>query len=205
MFLMFARFDFKNSDLAAEDKNYFDHHVALARRLPGVRMYLTGKLVETRNAKPDRYRAVVFGYDTAQAGLTSLDCPVGVELMADSAEHIVGTVVDGAESEVILPFDGRRPGQPCLVTAVLYNLAEPADESRLRSYRNAIGNLPALCGYMAGRTFEARGQKPDREWMEIRIFGPDALREKSWDELISVDESFMRSPRIYCMQGEVQI
>jgi uncharacterized protein (TIGR02118 family) len=204
MFLMFARFDFKSTDLAAEDKNYFDHHVALARQLPGVRMYLTGKLLETAQGKPDHYRAVVFGYDTAEAGLTSLDCPAGAELMADSAEHIVGTTVAACEGEVIVPFDARRPGERCLVVALLYNLAAHADEARMRSYRNSIRDQPGLCGYMAGPTFEARGEKSERDRMEIRIVRPDALREKSRRDLASADD-LMRSPLVYCFEGEVQI
>jgi hypothetical protein len=53
MFLMFARFSFKSSDVAAEDKNHLEHHVRLARQLRGVRMYLTGKLAETARGKPD--------------------------------------------------------------------------------------------------------------------------------------------------------
>ena len=106
MFLMFARFSFKSSDLVAEDKNYLEHHVRLARQLPGVRMYLTGKLAETARGKPDHYRAVVFGYDTPEAGLNSVDCPVGVEMMADSAQHIVGTVVSACEGEVRHHNDG---------------------------------------------------------------------------------------------------
>jgi hypothetical protein len=205
MFLMFARFSFISSDLAAEDKTYMDNHVRLARQLPGVQMYLTGKLIETAQAKPDRYRAVVFGYDTAQAGITSLDCPVGIELMADSAGHITGTLVDACEGEVMVPFDGRRPGQPCLVSALLYNLDTPADEARLRSYQNSIRNLPDLCGYMTGPTFEARGQRPDHDRMEIRIFRPDALRQKSWSELNALDQSLASAPVIYCFEGEVQI
>jgi hypothetical protein len=205
MFLMFARFSFISPDLAAEDKNYLDNHVRLARQLPGVRMYLTGKLIETAQGRPDRYRAVVFGYDTAQAGLTSLDCPVGVELMADSAGHITGTLVEACEGEVIIPFDGRRPGQPCLVAALQYNLNPSADEARLRAGQNSIRSLPGLCGYMAGPTFEARGQRPDRERMEIRIFRPDALHGKSRGELIALDQSSVRAPLIYCFEGEVQI
>jgi len=205
MFLMFARFNFKSADLAAEDKNYFDHHVALARRLPGVRMYLTGTLIDAGRGKPDHYRAVVFGYDTPQAGLTSLDCPVGVELMADSAEHIVGTTVAACEGEIIVPFDGRRGGRPCLVAALQYNLAAPGDAARLRAYQNSIRNQPGLCGYMSGPTFEARGELPDRDRMEIRIFGPEALREKSWRGLIALDESVMHDARVYCFAGEVQM
>ncbi len=204
MFLMFARFNFKGADLAAEDRNYFDSHVRLARQLPGVRMYLTGKLIEAGQGKPDRYRAVVFGYDTAQAGLTSLDCPVGAELMADSAEHIVGTTVAACEGETILQFEKRRPGEPCLVVALLYNFATSAD-ARLRVYQNSIRKLPGLCGYMAGPTYEARGERPYRDHMEIRIFRPDVSREKSLRDLVATDESVTRDPIVYCFQGEIQM
>ncbi len=44
MFAMFARFNYKTPNLEAEEKNYLEHHVRLARQLLGVRMYLTGKL-----------------------------------------------------------------------------------------------------------------------------------------------------------------
>ncbi len=205
MFMMFARFNFKSSDLAAEDSNYFHNHVRLARQLPGVRMYLTGKLIETTHSRPDRYRAVLFGFDSPQEGLTSLDCPIGTELMADSAAHIADTLTDPAQTDVIVPFDRRRPGQPCLFIALLYDIGMPADELRRASYRTSIANLPGLCGYMAGATFEARGQSPDRDRMEIRIFRPDALRGKSWQDLVALDQSLMRAPRVYCCQGEVQL
>jgi uncharacterized protein (TIGR02118 family) len=204
MFLMFARFDFKGSDLAAEDRNYLDNHVRLARQLLGVRMYLTGKLLETTDGKPDRYRAVVFGYDSPQAAAASLDCPAGVEMAADSAGHIVGTLVDACEGQIAVPFDRRRPGQPVTVAALMYNPGQGANEARLRSYQNSIRGLTGLCGYMHGRTCEARGQKPDRDWMEIRIFVSDA-RGKISSEQLALDESIVSAPRIYCFEGEVQI
>jgi hypothetical protein len=204
MFLMFARFNFVSADLAAEDKNYFDHHVPLARRLPGVRMYLTGKLLETPNRKPDRYRAVLFGYDTPQAGLSSLDCPTGVELMADSAGHIAGTIVDACEGHVLVPFEARRPGMPCLVAALRYNVNPSVDDGRLRSHQASIHNLPRLCGYVTGATFAARGERPDRNWMEIRIFQSPELRQ-SLSELIAIDQSIALDPLIYCFEGEVQL
>jgi uncharacterized protein (TIGR02118 family) len=205
MFMMFARFSFKSSDLEAEDRNYFENHVRLARQLPGVRMYLTGKLIENEQGKPDRYRAVVFGYDDAQAGLTSLDCPIGTELMADSAEHIIDTVVDAAQAEVIVPFANRRPNQPCRIVTLLYDIGTFADEARRAAYQDSIRNLPGLCGYIAGRTYEARGQRPDRDRMEIRIFQPEASRGKSWRDLIALDTILMRAARVYCCDGEVQV
>jgi uncharacterized protein (TIGR02118 family) len=203
MFLMFARFNFKSADLAAEDRNYFDNHVRLARQLPGVRMYLTGRLRETPRGRPDRYRAVVFAYDNADAGLNSLDCPVGAELMADSAAHIEGTLTCGFEGDVIVPFESRRPGQRCIVAAIAYNLAAGADPSRLRPLRDSIRRMPAVRGYMAGRAIEARGQKPERDWMEIRICIADGLLHIS--ELIDCDQSVMNMPQIHLFEGEVQI
>jgi hypothetical protein len=41
--------------------------------------------------------------------------------------------------------------------------------------------------------------------MEIRIFRPDALRQKSWSELNALDQSLASAPVIYCFEGEVQI
>jgi hypothetical protein len=206
MFLMFARFSFKSSDLAAEDKNYLEHHVSLARQLPGVRMYLTGKLIETTHSKPDRYRAVLFGYNTAEAGLNSLDCPTGVELMADSAGHIEGTLVNSFEGDMIVPFESRRRGQPCCVAMLMCDLKTAPDDPRYRTYQNSISRLPGLSGYMAGRTFGARGDEPDRNWMEARIFAAaDAARRAAGGELVAVDETLMDAPRIYYFEGEVQI
>jgi len=205
MFLMFARFSFKSSDLAAEDKNYLEHHVRLARQLRGVRMYLTGKLAETARGKPDHYRAVVFGYDTPEAGLNSVDCPVGVEMMADSAQHIVGTVVSACEGEVIVPFDGRRPGQPSCVAVVMANLNVGPDAPRYLAHRNSVRALPGLCGYMAGPTFEARGEKPARNWMEIGIFRTSEAMLRAFSGTATGSEPPFEAPIIYNLEGEVQM
>jgi hypothetical protein len=205
MFLMFARFSFKSSDLVAEDKNYLEHHVRLARQLPGVRMYLTGKLAETARGKPDPYRAVVFGYDTPEAGLNSLDCPVGVEMMADSAQHIVGTVVSAFEGEVIVPFDSRHPGQPCCVAVMIANLNLRPDNPRYLAHRNSMRALPDLCGYMAGPTFEARGEKPARNWMEIGIFRTSDAMRGALRDAVTGSESPFESALIYNLEGEVQM
>ena len=205
MFLMFARFSFKSSDLAAEDKNYLEHHVRLARQLPGVRMYLTGKLAETARGKPDHYRAVVFGYDSPEAGLNSLDCPVGAEMMADSAQHIVGTVVSAFQGEVIVPFDGRRPDQPCCVAVLMANLAARIDNPRYLAYRNSVRALPDLCGYMAGPTFEARGEMPARNWMEIVIFRTSEAMRRAFGKISAGGESLFEAPLVYNLEGEVQM
>lgn len=205
MFLMFARFSFKSSDLAAENKNYLEHHVRLARQLPGVRMYLTGKLAGTARGQPDHYRAVVFGYDTPEAGLNSVDCPVGVEMMADSAQHIVGTVVSAFEGEVIVPFDGRRQGQPCCVAVLMANLNIGPDDPRYLAHRSSVRTLPDVCGYMAGPTFEARGEKPARNWMEIGVFRTSEAMRRAFSAAAAGNESLFEAPIIYNLEGEVQM
>jgi hypothetical protein len=104
-----------------------------------------------------------------------------------------------------VPFESRRRGQPCCVAMLMCNLKTTPDDPRYRTYQNSISRLPELSGYMAGRTFEARGEKPDRNWMEARIFAADAARRAAGGELIAVDESLMDAPRIYYFEGEVQI
>jgi hypothetical protein len=41
---VFALFNFKSSDFAAEERNYIEYHVQLARQLPGLRQYIIGRL-----------------------------------------------------------------------------------------------------------------------------------------------------------------
>ena len=124
--------------------------------------------------------------------------------MADSAGHIVGTMVNAFQGDVIVPFDSRQAGQPCCLAALMYNRTGGGDEARYRAYQNSIRSPPGLCGYMAGRTFEARGQKPDRDWMEIRIFHrSDALRQ-SFNQSDAL-ASLLTAPIVYCLEGEVQI
>jgi hypothetical protein len=205
MFLMFARFSFKSSDLAAEDRNYLGHHVRLARQLPGVRLYLTGKLIDTGFGKPDHYRAVLFGYDNPAAAANSVNAAVNAELMADSAAHIMGTTVAGCDADEIVSFSGRRAGQRCCVAALMYNRAASAGEERFRAYEESIRALPGLCGFMSGPAREARGQQPDHDWMEVRIVDPGVAREASWSRLLAVDEAVASTVHIHCLEGEVQL
>ncbi len=67
-------------------KNYFRNKLSGSLiNCPALRIDVKGKLIGSSHTKPAHQRAMVFGYDNPEAGLSSLDCPVGVELMADSA------------------------------------------------------------------------------------------------------------------------
>ena len=126
-------------------------------------------------------------------------------MMADSAQHIVGTVVSACEGEVIVPFDGRRPGQPSCVAVVMANLNMGPDDPRYLAHRNSVRALPDLCGYMAGPTFEARGEKPARNWMEIGIFRTFEAMRRAFGEAVDGSESPFEAPIIYYLEGEVQM
>ena len=55
---IFACFNFIG-DLVAEEKNYLDVHVELAKQLPGLRQYITGKLRPSGTTAPAYYRAAM--------------------------------------------------------------------------------------------------------------------------------------------------
>ncbi len=211
MFAMFARFNYKSPNLEAEEKNYLENHVRLARQLLGVRMYVTGKLLQTAQTKPDRYRAVVFGFDTPESAASSYDCPAGAELAADSAGHIEGTVVDAFETQTFIPFDPRTAGQRCFVMARAFDL-QPGErasvdaEKRYRAFQQMIRTAPGLRGYLAGQTHTAQDQKPDRTRMEIIIFDHhDAFRAAFTGELAAAEQALLLAPRTYLLDGRVEV
>ena len=211
MFAMFARFNYKSPDLEAEEKNYLEHHVRLARQLVGVRMYLTGKLLDTAPTRPDRHRAVVFTFDSAESAASSYNCPAGVELEADSAGHIAGTLVDAFQAETLIPFDPRVAGQGCFVMARAFDLKtderHPDDaERRYQSFQEMIRKLPGLRGYLAGQIREGRDQKPDRTRMEIAIFDHrDAFRAAFAGDVAAAEQTLLSSPRTYLLDARVEL
>ncbi|HEY6395216.1 MAG TPA: hypothetical protein VIX12_07335 [Candidatus Binataceae bacterium] len=46
MLISFVTFDFKSPDIQAEERNYLGHHVGLAMRLSGLRVYRLDARVE---------------------------------------------------------------------------------------------------------------------------------------------------------------
>jgi hypothetical protein len=211
MFAMFARFNYKSPNLETEEKNYLEHHVRLARQLLGVRMYLTGKLLETAHTRPDRYRAVVFTFDTPDSAASSYDCPAGAELATDSAGHIDGTVVDAFQTLTFLPFDPRTAGQRCFVMARAFDLspgerASDDPQKRYQGLQEMIRATPGLRGYLAGQMHAAPDKKLDRTRMEIVIFDHrDAFRAAFTGELAAVEQSLLLAPRTYLLDGRVEV
>ena len=78
-FVMAAEFDLKldGLDLAAAEKRYLDHHTSLARRLPGLRHYLIGRLMPVAGAPAERLRMAALVFDDFEALKAAYRSPVG--------------------------------------------------------------------------------------------------------------------------------
>jgi uncharacterized protein (TIGR02118 family) len=83
-FVMTAEFNLDQSNPEAAEKRYRKHHTSIARRLPGLRNYLVGKL----GAKADRYRIAILAFDSLDAFKEAYRSAVGLELIKDENETI---------------------------------------------------------------------------------------------------------------------
>ncbi|MGH7933028.1 MAG: EthD family reductase, partial [Candidatus Binataceae bacterium] len=86
-FMAIAMFDLKvkNDGLEVADRRYLAHHTVIARRLPGLRYYVTGRMFERNGYKPDRFRCAIVIFDNFQAFDQAFRSEVGVELAKDEA------------------------------------------------------------------------------------------------------------------------
>jgi uncharacterized protein (TIGR02118 family) len=82
--LMTAEFNLDLANLEAAEKRYREHHTSIARRLPGLRNYMIGKL----GAKADRYRIAILAFDSLETFKEAYRSPVGAELIKDENETI---------------------------------------------------------------------------------------------------------------------
>lgn len=92
-FIWAAEFDLAGgpAGLAAADRHYLDVHVPMARRLPGLRHYLIGKLSAADNARTDRYRSAILVFDSQQALHDAFASPIGTEILRDRDASIRNT------------------------------------------------------------------------------------------------------------------
>ena len=147
MWLSVVTFRFKSDDLAAEEANYFENHLGVARTLPGLRHYFAGKLRTTRKLTPTRYRAGIITFDDGMAaGSALMQGPLGAALMADTAAHM--SKLDnrnGNVDVVVAPPTGA--GRDCFVLTATFGVR---DEARYREKHVGLARrLPGLRGYLA--------------------------------------------------------
>jgi len=88
-FVMVAEFDLEQSaGVEAAEKHYLGTHVSIARRLPGLRNYVIGKLIKTAGIGDSRYRMAILVFDSLDAYRAAYASPAGRELLKDEAATI---------------------------------------------------------------------------------------------------------------------
>ncbi len=88
-FVMMAEFDLEHSAaVEAAEEHYLGTHVSIARRLPGLRNYIIGKLIKTVGIEDSRYRMAILVFDSLDAYRAAYASPVGHELLADEQATI---------------------------------------------------------------------------------------------------------------------
>ena len=88
-FVMVAEFDLEQSaGLDAAEKHYLGTHVSIARRLPGLRNYIIGKLIKTPGGEDSRYRIATLVFESLDAYRAAYASPAGRELLKDEAATI---------------------------------------------------------------------------------------------------------------------
>jgi uncharacterized protein (TIGR02118 family) len=213
---LFALFDYKSSDLAAEERNYIDNHVRLARELPGLRNYITGKLIGSKNHPAPYYRAAALNFDDLSAMRFAMrDSPVGKPLTDDGVEHLANVRWIHLDSEVIVTFDAKQ-GANCMLMAAEFDLKlngadyAAAESHYLDHHTHIARRLPGLRYYLIGRIATKPGIQPERQRMALLIFdsaevGRDAYRSAVGQELARDEEETIANARVYRLDATVQV
>src|SRR3984893_2785212 len=88
-FVMVAEFDLEQSaGLEAAEKHYLGTHVSIARRLPGLRNYIIGKLMQTPGGEDSRYRIATLVFESLDAYRAAYASPAGREVLKDEGATI---------------------------------------------------------------------------------------------------------------------
>ena len=88
-FVMVAEFDLEQSAGGeAAEKHYLGTHVSIARRLPGLRNYIIGKVIKTPGIEDSRYRMATLVFDSLDAYRAAYASPAGRELLKDEEATI---------------------------------------------------------------------------------------------------------------------
>jgi uncharacterized protein (TIGR02118 family) len=88
-FVMVAEFDLvQGAGVDAAEKHYLGTHVSIARRLPGLRNYIIGKLIKTPGIEDSRYRMATLVFDSLGAYRAAYASPAGRELLKDEEATI---------------------------------------------------------------------------------------------------------------------
>jgi uncharacterized protein (TIGR02118 family) len=215
MRLTIVAFNFQNDNLAAEEENYRERHVALVRTVPGLRLYLTGKLRATPHFEPDRYRVAALAFDDAAAAARAFASgTVTKALAADTEAHLTAIRRYAADAEWIVPFASSRPGRDCFVMAAAFNFKLPdqkmAEEHYLGYHVPLAKRLPGLRGYAIGKTVAERGAAADRYRVALLVFDNyegmvEAYRSPVGGELSKDEQYLIGDPIAHFFDARVEV
>jgi uncharacterized protein (TIGR02118 family) len=214
MYLNLVAFNFAGADTGAEERHYLDYHVGLAKRFPGLRMYLAGRVARSRAAEPERFRAAILGFDDAAAAAAAMHSDVVAALVADTRDHIRDLISRSATCETIVAFDSRRKGETCFAMAAEFGFESgtgglDAAEQRYRTVHVGIARrLPGLRGYAIGRL----DGEPEagRHRLALLVFDSreayrDAYRSATGLELIRDENATIRNARVWRIDARVEL
>jgi uncharacterized protein (TIGR02118 family) len=210
MHFTFVGFNYQSGNIEAEERNYLEHHVALAKSLPGLRQYYTGRTMEHRGEKPSHFRHALLMFDSADASGKAMQGPSAPALIADTQAHLKDLKSLVFDGEIIVPFENRKPGQKCFLMAAEFNLDKAnleAAEKRYREHHTSIARrLPGLRNYMIGKL----PANADRYRIAILAFDSldafkDAYRSPVGAELIKDEEATIHDARVCRLDARVEI
>jgi uncharacterized protein (TIGR02118 family) len=212
MFINFVAFNFKSKDLEAEDRNYLGHHVALAKQLPGLRFYYTGRAMAVGGKDPERYRAAILGFDSAEASSAGAKSPVMTDLSADTRAHLTELTSHLITGETIVPFESRKPGQSCFTMVAEFDLeqsggADAAERHYLGTHTGIARQLPGLRNYMIGKLDP---KSAERYRVAILTFDSldalrDAYRSPIGRDLVRDEEATIRNARVWRLDARIEV
>jgi uncharacterized protein (TIGR02118 family) len=213
---LFALFDFKSGDVAAEERNYADVHVRLARDLPGLRGYITGQLIGSQSHPAPYFRGAALNFDDPEALRHAMrDSEVAKPLTDDGVEHLTNVRWIHLDSEVVIPFEAK-PNRRCMLMAAEFDLklngADYASvESRyLNQHTHIARRLPGLRYYMIGKVVPRHGKQVELPRMALLAFdsaeaGREAYRSSVGRELSADEAETIGQARIYRLDATVQV
>ena len=212
MFINFVAFNFQSSDLEAEERNYLGHHVGLARQMPGLKFYYTGHTKPVNGVKPEVFRAAILGYESAEIAATGAKSDLMPPLRADTQAHLKDLRYRTVDAETIVPFDSRKPHQPCFVMAAEFDLEqnagkEAAERHYLDTHTHIARRLPGLRNYIIGKLDP---KNADRYRIAILTFDSlealrDAYRSPIGRELVRDEEATIRNARVWRLDARVEV
>jgi len=114
MFYMIGTFNLTlPAGTPAEAEHYYlDHHVPLAKQLPGLRAYVIGTLAATPTIRADHHRGAILAFDSEEAWRAAYRSPVGRELRADEARLIADPNVVLIRGQKVVSRLGIEPRTP---------------------------------------------------------------------------------------------